>query len=121
VVPREHAPEAVSAVSKLGFDDVLQVCELRTIAADELWLSPFYGRDSLGLHFTWADDDDRVAAAVARVEAALAPFDARPHWGKVFQSDPRAHYPLLPRFRNLIDKHDPEHKFGNAFLDRFVY
>ena len=121
VVPRALAADAVAAVSKLGFDDVLQVCELRTIAADELWLSPFYGRDSLGLHFTWADDDARVAAAVARVETALAPFDARPHWGKVFQSDPRVHYPLLPRFRNLIDTHDPEHKFGNAFLDQFVY
>lgn len=121
LVPRTHAKAAVAAVSELGFDDVLQVCELRAIVADDLWLSPFFGRDSLGVHFTWADDDARVAEAVARVEAALAPFDARPHWGKVFQSDPRAHYPQLPRFRELIDVHDPERKFGNAYLERFVY
>lgn len=121
LVPRTHAKAAVAAVSELGFDDVLQVCELRAIVADDLWLSPFFGRDSLGVHFTWADDDARVAEAVGRVEAALAPFDARPHWGKVFQSDPRAHYPQLPRFRELIDVHDPERKFGNAYLERFVY
>ena len=73
------------------------------------------------LHFTWVDDDDLVAAALDQVEAAIAPFDPRPHWGKVFTAPPTWHHDALPDFRALIDRHDPEHKFGNAFLESFVY
>ncbi len=97
------------------------VCEVRTVAADDLWLSPCGGRDTVALHFTWVDDDALVGAAVRGVEAAFAPFGPRPHWGKVFAADPRAHYPRLADFGALLDRHDPERKFGNDFLNRFVY
>ncbi len=75
---------------------VLQICEIRTIAADDLWLSPFGGRDTIAVHFTWIDDDAQVQPAVAAVEAALAPFDPRPHWGKVFGTDPARRAGPLP-------------------------
>ena len=94
--------------------------EVRTVAADELWLSPARGRDSVALHFTWVDDDELVARAVDAVEDALAAFDARPHWGKVFAADPRGHYPRLDDFRGLVDAHDPDRKFTNPFLDRVI-
>ena len=98
--------------------------EIRAIAADDLWLSPCHDRDTLALHCTWVADDARVQPAVAAVEAALAPFDARPHWGKVFAmpaADVRARYPRLDEFAKLAARHDPERRFGNAFLGNFVY
>jgi xylitol oxidase len=124
LLPREHGPAALRAVAGLPLQDVLQICEVRTIAADDLWLSPFGGRDTIAVHFTWVDDDARVQPAVTAVEAALAPFDPRPHWGKVFATDPatvRAHYPRLADFAALAARHDPDRCFGNAYLDRFVY
>ncbi|HEU5267217.1 MAG TPA: FAD-binding protein [Jatrophihabitans sp.] len=121
LLPRPHAAAALAALRGLDLRAALQVCELRTVAADDLWLSPCGGRDTFALHFTWVDDDALVDAAVRAVEAALAPFDPRPHWGKVFTVDPRPHYPKLTEFRSLVDRHDPNHKFGNAFLERHVY
>jgi xylitol oxidase len=123
-VPVERGPEAIEAVLALDIDDALQVAEFRNIAADGLWLSPFRGRTTTALHFTWHNDDSAVATAVDEVEKALAPFDPRPHWAKVFRRPPeevRGHYPALADFRRLVDRYDPGHKFGNPFLDAFVY
>jgi xylitol oxidase len=121
LLPREHGAAALMALRALDLQAALQICEIRTIAADELWLSPCNGRDTIAVHFTWVDDDELIADAVTRVEGALEPFDARPHWGKVFHTDPRPHYPQLAAFGKLIDTYDPQHKFGNAFLERYVY
>jgi xylitol oxidase len=121
LLPREHGPAALRALRQLDLQAALQVCEVRTVAADELWLSPCHGRDTLGLHFTWVDDDALVQDAVAALETALDPFDARPHWGKVFHAGPGRHYPRLADFRRLIDSYDPQRRFGNDFLERFVY
>jgi xylitol oxidase len=123
-VAREHGADAIAAVAEIDLRGVLQVAEYRTIAADDLWLSPFHDRAALGLHFTWIDDDAAVHEAVTAVERALAPYDPRPHWGKVFRADPAAvqsHYPRLEDFRALARRHDPNRVFGNDFLARFVY
>jgi xylitol oxidase len=124
LVPREHAAAAIAAVHRLDLADVLQVAEFRTVAPDDLWLSPCHGRPTAALHFTWHDDEPGVCAAVAKLESALAPFDPRPHWGKVFglsPADVQRHYPRLRDFRDLLNEHDPDRKFGNAFLERYVY
>jgi xylitol oxidase len=124
LLPREHAAAAIAAVHTLDLTHVLQVAEFRTIAADDLWLSPFHGRDSVAVHFTWHDDEAAVQQAIAQVEELLAPFDARPHWGKVFRvtrDELAHHYPRLPDFRALAARHDPDRKFGNAFLGAYVY
>jgi alditol oxidase len=124
LLPREHAASAVEAVARLDLSAVLQVCEVRTVAADDLWLSPFQGRDSVAIHFTWIDDDDLVRAGVRRVEQALASYDPRPHWGKVFTLPPaqiRARYPHLADFQELAAVLDPNRTFGNEFLDAYVY
>jgi xylitol oxidase len=117
MVAREHAAAAIAAVRSLGplVTPLLQVSEIRTIAADALWLSPFYGRDSVAIHFTWKRLAAQVADALSSVEKALAPFDARPHWGKVFLAVPD--YPQLAAFRSLRDRLDPLGKFRNAFVD----
>ena len=59
----------------------LLVSELRTIGADSLWMSPMFGRDTLAVHFTF--EQVPIDAVLREIEAALAPFDPRPHPGKV--------------------------------------
>ena len=125
-VAREDAPAALRALFALGEDlaPLLLVSEVRTVAADGAWLSPVYGRDSVALHFTWRPDEAAVREALAGVEAALAPFGARPHWGKVFVTAPDrlgALFPRLGDFRRLATTLDPHGKFRNTFLDRFVF
>ncbi len=124
-VPRAAARQALEAVRPLGpvLAPLLQVSELRTIAADDLWLSGSYEQDVLGLHFTWVLDWDAVHAVLPRLEAALAPYAARPHWGKCFTIDPatvESLYPRLDDFRRLRDEVDPDDVFGNRFLDRVL-
>ena len=98
---------------------LLYVSEIRSIRADELWLSGAYGRDTIGIHFTWRRDEPAVRALVLTIEAALAPFDARTHWGKVFTADPellgRA-YPRWADFTALRERWDPRGVFHNAQL-----
>jgi xylitol oxidase len=99
---------------------VLQVCEIRAIAADGLWLSPNYRRDSIALHFTWIADTDAVLPVVAEVERVLAPLHPRPHWGKIFTMDPaavRAGYPRFGDFQELVRRYDPSGVFRNEWLD----
>ena len=89
-MPRGRGVEALAAIDRIAelVTPVLQVSEVRTVAADGLWLSPSYRRDSVALHFTWVKDPAAVTPVLAAVEDALAPFDARPHWGKLFGVDP---------------------------------
>jgi xylitol oxidase len=125
-VPFERAEEALEALLPLGtgIAPLLWVSEIRTVAADAHWLSPCYGRDILAIHFTWRPDWDAVREMLPRVEAALAPFGARPHWGKLFTMAPEAvreRYAKLPEFVRLALELDPEGKFGNGFLDRYIW
>lgn len=128
LVPREHAVAAIEALRGLGdlVAPLLQVAEIRTIAGDDLWLSTAEGGDRVGLHFTWLPRQAEVEAVLPRIEAALAPFGARPHWGKLFDSvgapgaDPRDLYPRLDDFRALVARTDPEGVFRNPFVDRHV-
>ena len=122
---RERAVEAFEALAPIAdqIAPVLQVCEIRTIAADEFWLSPSSGRDSVAFHFTWVKDDAAVRPVMAAVEERLTPFDPRPHWGKLFSVEPaavRAQYPKLADFRDLVERYDPERKFRNSFVEPFL-
>ncbi len=124
LVPRALGGQAIRAVAAIGdrLAPVLQVSELRSIAADELWLSPGYRRDSLGVHFTWTADVAAVLPVLAEVERRLAPLQARPHWGKLFGTEPAAVRQLYERyddFRRLSAMRDPGQKFGNDLLDRY--
>lgn len=120
-VALEDGPAAIAAVAQLGdrIAPLLFVSELRTIAADELWLSPCYQRPSLALHFTWHRREGEVLALLPAIEAALEPFAARPHWAKLFTVGADrldALYPRLAAFRALRASFDPDGTFSNAFL-----
>jgi len=125
LVPRRHAAATIGALRTLGevVRPVLQVSELRTVAADWLWMSPQYDQDMIAVHFTWTPDQDAVGRVLVDVEAALAPFGARPHWGKLFLADATAIarlYPRLPDFARLVMRLDPRGTFRNAWLDTHV-
>ena len=124
-LPRDSAVAALQALRELAgvIRPVLQVSELRTVAADRLWMSPQYGRDTLSVHFTWHKDWPAVRAVLAEVEAALAPFGARPHWGKLFlagAADLAPRYERLGDFTALAGRLDPRGVFVNDWLRRHL-
>ncbi|MET1058965.1 MAG: FAD-binding protein [Nocardioides sp.] len=122
-VPRASAAAAIAAVRGLGerITPLLIVAEIRTVAADDLWMSPFHGTDSVGLHFTWQPRQPEVEAVLPDIEAALAPYDAKPHWGKVFHHPaPDALHARMDDFRSLVAELDPHGTFRNDYLDRVL-
>jgi alditol oxidase len=122
LLPRECAVEALAAVGSIRehVAPLLQVCEVRTIAADDLWLSPSYGRDTVAIHFTWVQDTPGVLQVLEMVEERLQPFEPRPHWGKVFITggdELAKRYDRYGDFVALMGSSDPEGKFRNEQLD----
>ena len=125
-VPRAMGMAAIRAVEELRdtMAPALFVSEVRTIAADDLWLSPCYRQDSVALHFTWRPEWEAVKRILPMIEAKLETFAARPHWGKVFTMDAtrvRSRYSRLAEFRGLANEFDPEGRFRNAFVNANVF
>jgi xylitol oxidase len=121
----EEAVPAFEAVLRFAprLADLVQVTEIRTIAPDEMWLSPCYERASAAIHFTWQPDWPSVKSLLPDIEAALAPFAPRPHWGKLFTMAPariRAAYPRFHDFVELVARYDPHGKLRNAYLARLT-
>src|SRR6202162_3449499 len=125
-VPRQHAMEAILAVERLR-DQVgphLMISEIRTIAADNLWMSPCYQQPCVTIHFTWKPEWSAVSQLLPVIEKELAPFQARPHWGKLFTISPsqlHSRYEKLPEFIQLTRKYDPQGKFHNDFLNTNIF
>ncbi|TKK71734.1 FAD-binding protein [Ilyomonas limi] len=125
-VPHQHATEAIMAIQQLGkaISPHLFISEIRTIAADDLWMSPCYQQDSVTLHFTWKQEWDAVSKLLPQIEKALAPFNAKPHWGKLFTMPADvldSRYEKLADFKQLVARYDPQGKFRNAFLEEKLY
>jgi alditol oxidase len=121
LIPRRYAVEAIEAVRTLadGIQPILQVSEIRTVAADQLWMSMNYGEDTIGIHFTWKPEREAVEEMLLPLETALAQFGARPHWGKRFNADAAAIAPLyerIPDFIGLVERFDPRGAFCNSWL-----
>ncbi|HVY19628.1 MAG TPA: FAD-binding protein [Bauldia sp.] len=124
-VPRERAAEGVRILKRWGraLGPFMLISEVRTIAADDLWLSPAYQRDVVAFHFTLKQDPS-VPRLLYELEAQLAPLEPVPHWGKLFSLAPakvRAAFPRLADFRALAARHDPQGKFRNAFVEKYVF
>ncbi|MCX4679379.1 FAD-binding protein [Streptomyces sp. NBC_01433] len=120
-VARSDAAAAFAALDRLKerIAPLLRISEIRTVAADDLWLSPAHGRDSVAFHFTWLPDTDAVIPVLRSIEDALAPFGARPHWGKLFTTTPetlRSLYARYGDFERLVARSDPTGTFRNEFL-----
>lgn len=122
LVPRGDAVAAIEAIRSLAdrIAPLLLVNEIRTVRADDLWLSSSYGTDAVGLHFTWKPDEQAIREFLPALEDAL-PATARPHWGKVSTLDGaevRARYPRWDDFAALAADFDPERRFVNEYLER---
>lgn len=125
MVPRQHASAAFRALDAIRdrIAPVLQISEIRTIAGDDLWLSPSQGRDTVAFHFTWIKDTAAVTPVLTAIEERLAPFGARPHWGKLFTLPAdvlRTRYERLDEFAALARHYDPRGVFANEFVERYV-
>lgn len=123
LLPRASAPAALAALQELGarIAPVLQISEVRTVAADDLWLSPAYRQDCVAFHFTWVKDTAAVLPVIEAVEERLLPLGARPHWGKLTAMPPELTASLYERagdFRQLLLERDPHGKFGNTFVEQ---
>jgi alditol oxidase len=121
-LPRSAARRAITALYEMGglLAPALLVSEIRTVRADDLWLSPAYGRDSIAFHFTWTSNESAVLPAVAAIEERLMPLGPRPHWGKISAMTPRkviSSYERAPDFEQLMVENDPTFKFRNDFIN----
>jgi xylitol oxidase len=126
LIPRERGYEAILAVEQLR-DHVtphLFITELRTVEQDDLWMSTAYQRPSMAIHFTWKPEWPAVKNVLPMIEEKLAPFHARPHWGKLFTMEPSRIMPLYPKlasYQGLLAHYDPQGKFRNRFVDTNIY
>jgi xylitol oxidase len=125
LLPRRHAIGAIETLRALA-DEIrptLLVSEIRRVAADRLWMSTSYEQDSVAFHFTWKREPDAVQEITSQIEDALTPFEARPHWGKVFHADAAAIAALYPRYSDfvrLVEQLDTRGAFCNAWLKAHV-
>ena len=120
-VPIEHAYEAMMVFERLTekITPHLFISEIRTIAADDFWMSPCFKKTCVALHTTWKQEVDTVMKLLPVLEEQLAPFEARPHWAKLFTLSPsllRSRYEKLNDFKQLVSQYDPNNKFRNEFL-----
>ncbi|GAC1630257.1 MAG: FAD-binding protein [Candidatus Acidiferrum sp.] len=125
-VPHKNALDAILAVEKLHeqISPHLMITEIRTIKADDLWLSPAYKQDSVAIHFTWKPEWPEVSKLLPIIERELAPYNPRPHWGKLFTLAPKelqSRYEKLPDFLKLAKQFDPGGKFRNDFLNLNIF
>jgi alditol oxidase len=125
LLPRRHALAGLEALRSLGhrIRPLLQTCEIRTVAADDLWLSTAHGEPAVAFHFTWVQAQQQVEELLVDLEAALLPLEARPHWGKVFLADAATLAPRYPRhadFAALVARLDPRGAFRNDWLETRV-
>lgn len=125
-VPIEHAYEAIMALESIHdkTSPHLFISEIRTVKADDFWMSPCYKRDSIGIHYTWKQEIEAVQPLITLIEEKLAPFRPRPHLGKLFNMSPaklQANYEKLPEFKKLLKKYDPQGKFRRGFIEDHLY
>jgi xylitol oxidase len=125
-VPREHATAVIRTLRRNGdrLADILLMGEIRTVEADDLWMSPCYRTPCVAFHFSFKKDWRALRAILPGLEDDLTPFQPRPHWGKMFTMSPdkiQACYPRLRDFRSLQKEHDPDGKFLNDFVERYIF
>ena len=125
-VPKHNAVDAILALDKLHerIGPLLQVSEIRAIAADDQWLSPCYKQNCVAFHFTWKPEAEAVGKLLPVIEAELAPYKARPHWGKVFSTSSKilqSLYERLPDFIELVKTYDPKGRFRNGFINKYIF
>lgn len=125
-VPIENAYEAMTAIEKLHekISPHLFISEIRTVNADDLWMSPCYKTTCVAFHTTWKQETDTVMKLIPLFEDILAPYNVKPHWAKLFTLSPsvlQSRYERQADFKELVNRYDPKGKFRNQFLSKNLY
>jgi FAD-linked oxidoreductase len=124
-LPREQVPDAVREVRALIEKRRWRISfplEVRSAAADDIWLSSGFGRDTgyIAVHRYFREDPGEYFAGV---EAIMRAHDGRPHWGKMHDQTAdslRTVYPHFDDFLAVRDRLDPERRFTNRYLERVL-
>ncbi|MET0784895.1 MAG: D-arabinono-1,4-lactone oxidase [Leifsonia flava] len=124
-LPREAVPSAMREVRQLIDRNDWRVSfplEVRSAAADDLWLSTASGRDTgyIAVHRYYREDQRPYFSAV---EAIMRAHDGRPHWGKMHDLEAAELATMYPRFDDFValrDRLDPAGMFANPYLDRVL-
>ncbi len=124
-VPFDAVPEIVREIHALIERRRWKISfpiEVRSAAADDLWLSTASGRRTgyIALHRYHREDP---AEYFRTIEEIMQTHGGRPHWGKMHNRDAdslRAAYPRFDDFVTVRDRLDPDRLFGNAYLERVL-
>jgi FAD-linked oxidoreductase len=124
-VPRESVLDVLAALRGAvpGLrHPVMFPVEVRVAAADDIWLSTAYGRDTayIAIHQYAGMPYEEYFAAFESIAAAAA---GRPHWGKMHTLDAARLAGLYPRFGDFLrvrDQVDPERRFANPYLEQVL-
>jgi len=120
-LPREHGLNAlreIRAVLEANFPEVFFPIEVRYIKGDDIWLSPFYGRDSLSIAVHRYFEED-YSAYFGAIEPIFRKYHGRPHWGKLNSLGAVELRRLYPRWYDFVAvrrEMDPEGVFLNPYL-----
>ena len=125
-IPIENAADAIKSVATLKEEikPYILITEIRSIAADKLWMSPCYEQPSIAIHFTLRQDVEGVNNLLPKIEEKLRPFNPKPHWGKLFLFESKylqSQYRRLDDFKKLVSEHDPDGKFRNEFIEKNLF
>ncbi len=125
-IPLHNAVDAILSIQRMGkqIGPHLFISEIRTIAADDLWMSPCRNQPSVAIHFTWKQDVDTVMQLLPLIEKELEPYKARPHWGKLFTMPPQvlaSRYEKMDDFKKMIALYDPKGKLRNDFIETNLF
>jgi FAD-linked oxidoreductase len=124
-VPRESLLDVLgelrAAVPRLA-DPVMFPVEVRVAAADDIWLSTAYGRDTayVAIHQYAGLPYQEYFHALESIAAAVG---GRPHWGKMHTCDAAQLGELYPRFADFLrvrDEVDPDRRFANPYLEQIL-
>ncbi|MGD0191446.1 MAG: D-arabinono-1,4-lactone oxidase [Rhizomicrobium sp.] len=111
--------EVVAAI-EANRPDVFFPIEVRRIAPDNAWLSPFQGgpRGSIAVHTYYRDEYEFLFQLV---EPILRRYGGRPHWGKLNSLKGKDFASLYPRWRDFLDLRrslDPHGRLLNPYLNQ---
>eukprot|EP00898_Chlorokybus_atmophyticus_P003301 jgi/Chlat1/3972/Chrsp26S04222 len=132
-IPQENCGKALMGLKKLIEENQFKVhypVEVRFVAADDVWLSPCYGRETcyIGVIMYRPFGADVPSAEYVKkyfdkYEALMLSLDGRPHWAKphsLRKPDFQKSYPKFDDFLEVRSELDPHHLFSNKYLQRVL-
>jgi len=124
-LPIEEGPKAlreIIALLETRFPEVYFPIEVRVVAPDDIWLSPFYKRPtcSIAIHHGAPEDPLPFFGAA---EPIFRRYGGRPHWGKMHNLTAKELAALYPRWKDAMQLRrdmDPDNRFVTPYMARLL-